>query len=307
MTIKIFTSNSKSVIARYTFLLLATLLLSLKLDAQTTTFYINPCDDASGWTLGAMPPYTSGHGEYTAWRIGNSGTYAIDGNSLQINAWNNITGSNKWTNEYLKNHLPLDIIAKTAVDARKYKSMELQFDWICKGEYSTTGANAYDYGQVGYSLDGGATFTWLSTGGLTNNGKYFGTTTVKRGQRVTLPSSLNNQQFTLGFRWINDGSNGANPGFIVDNIKVSGEAAAVVINTPVKQAALVDACDDKLGWVFESGPSINGSFTSWRIGSEGSCNIDTSSLTVSYWNRNNSKDWSCGYVSKAVDIKGRWS
>ncbi|MFN5880012.1 MAG: hypothetical protein ACK44B_14165, partial [Flavobacteriales bacterium] len=78
----------------------------------------------------------------------------------------------------------------------------------------------YDFGQVGYSTDG-VTVTWLTTGGYNNTGRYFLTTSLTN-QVLNLPTALNNSNFHIHYRWVNDGAVGTQPPFYVDDIQITG-------------------------------------------------------------------------------------
>ncbi len=126
----------------------------------------------------------------------------------------------------------------TQIDARMYTSVNLSFDYQVGGTFS--GSNVYDYLQVMYSLDNGA--TWVAVSAGNNAGSYTlyrqlnGTTNaffsntantpVTGTANVTMPSAVAGQQFLLGFRWVNDGDlTGAYVGGpMVDNISVTGAA-----------------------------------------------------------------------------------
>ena len=82
-------------------------------------------------------------------------------------------------------------------------NITLSFQWRCNGLVNT------DYGQVGYSTDGGTTWTWITTGG-TVNGQYYGQQTNVQSATVNLPAACNNQSnLAIGFRFKCAG-NGAN-------------------------------------------------------------------------------------------------
>jgi RHS repeat-associated protein len=280
------------------FLFLACFFIRITSSAQTT-FFTDQCDDTTPWTLGAGTP-SGTYGEYSLWKIGNSGC-GIDGSSLSVNAWNRY-GSNTWYCEYVETSAA-DIIAKRTINASTFQILQLQFDWICSGE--SAGGNVYDYGQVGYSTNGGSTFTWLTTGGGAGNGKYYGSSSIVRNQSIALPVALNNTSFVIGFRWINNASVTSLPGFIVDNIRVSGQLIGGGTPETPKVTLLFDECKNDKGWILGKGPVFDGtSYTAWRIGNDTLCTIDMATLSIGTWNRGASGTWACGYLEFIpTDIK----
>lgn len=126
-----------------------------------------------------------------------------------------------------------DIWAYRAIDAANYTDLSLRFDWIGYGE------PGYDYGAVWLSLDA-VNWQRIPHGGATNEGWYEGTS-IWRNQHLPLPDSLNNQVFYLGFQWINDGSIGGSPSFVVDNVHIQGLPGAPMDDGPPPPPAVV-AC-----------------------------------------------------------------
>ncbi len=113
-----------------------------------------------------------------------------------------------------------DLAAYRAVSTLGYEEIILQFDWKGMGEFFD--GNWVDYGNVGYSLTGGAPFTWMSTGGKNGDGLYHsqknpGTITISFPAEVA-----NHPDFTLAFRSVADKCRGNAPQFIVDNIILRG-------------------------------------------------------------------------------------
>lgn len=94
------------------------------------------------------------------------------------------------------------------IDATNYNNLKLNFNWKCAGEAT------FDYAKAVWSTNG---TTWTDISAT----QYQGQTGVQTVSNLDL-SAANGQQFYLGFRWKNDGSNGADPAFTVDNITVTG-------------------------------------------------------------------------------------
>ncbi len=126
------------------------------------------------------------------------------------------------------------------IDGRLYTSINLGFDYKVTGERS--GTTVYDYFQVVYSLDNGATWITLNTGNngagysfTNNNGVnngFFSLATTPASPNITPASGTHNvdltflagQRFLIGFRWHNDGAAGNYNNFFIDNILVTGNA-----------------------------------------------------------------------------------
>lgn len=179
--------------------------------AQTTLFS-ETFESASNATVTTSPGYnnwtlyinTSGA---SYWSIMNSSSCRITGNySLAVRSeYSYCDYGNDGTYYYAA-----DKIAYNTFSSTGYSGMTLSFKWKCYGE-----AN-YHYGKVCYSTNG-TTWTNLST-------QYYGHTTTQTAS-VTLPSSLDNKATVyIGFRWTNDASYVYAPGFVVDDITVTGSA-----------------------------------------------------------------------------------
>lgn len=127
------------------------------------------------------------------------------------------------------------------IDGRLYTSLNLAFDFRASGERS--GTTVYDYFQVVYSLDNGASWITVNTGnngtGYTftsnngiNNGFFTTATTPSRpnnapatGRHSVDLSFLAGQTFLIGYRWYNDGATGNYSNLFIDNIAVTGAAS----------------------------------------------------------------------------------
>jgi hypothetical protein len=116
-------------------------------------------------------------------------------------------------------------------------TLNLIFDWKCQGENTAGNAVQYDYGTVVITdttvtpTPGTEVSTTEATAGGNgrigaddNNGKFnlgYGDTpgTTWNTESINL-SSYAGQTKRIVFTWVNDGSVGATPGFIVDNIRI---------------------------------------------------------------------------------------
>ena len=104
----------------------------------------------------------------------------------------------------------------TLIDATAYNTTTLSFDWRCRGEVG------YDYGKVCWSTDG---TTWTD---FTNSGTYVNQASTQSVSNLDI-SEVDGTSFYLGFRWINDGNTGTDPGFNVDNIVVRAISNCAVV------------------------------------------------------------------------------
>lgn len=149
------------------------------------------------------------------WGGYSTGNRVINGRSLMIAAAS--TTCVQTPGSYLLG-VTTNKIAYVTIDAEGYSDLILDFDWRAYGEVS--GSNVYDYGQVVYRIGTTGTWTAINTGGY-SNGLYVLTSSVSHST-ISLPASLNNVQFQLGFKWYNDNSSGSAPAFVIDNIYVKG-------------------------------------------------------------------------------------
>lgn len=111
------------------------------------------------------------------------------------------------------------------IPATDFTDITLSFNWKCAGRHN------FDYGQVGYSLDSGKTFTWITNkGGPSNNGQYYSKSTTQF-TNMTLPAKCNNQpNLAIGFRFITSNIGGTSwnsstdfgPAFMIDDLIISG-------------------------------------------------------------------------------------
>lgn len=104
----------------------------------------------------------------------------------------------------------------TLIDATAYNTTTLSFDWRCRGEVG------YDYGKVCWSTNG---TTWTD---FTNSGTYVNQATTQSVTNLNI-SEVDGTSFYLGFRFINDGNTGTDPGFNIDNIVVRAISNCAVV------------------------------------------------------------------------------
>lgn len=193
---------------------------------------------SGGWTLGS-----AGIGANNIWAIttGGAGVQSpITGTkSLRVMRYNG-------TFNYNPNN-STDIQARKQIVASGYTALTLQFSYKCNGEW---GFDMYDYGRVGYSTDG-TTVTWFTDGGLWDDG-YFTDATSTETQTYNLPSTLDNSTFYIHFQWVNDNSVAGQPGFIIDDVVVSGESVNTLPVELISFTGQPEVAGNNLKWITSS-------------------------------------------------------
>ncbi|UBB90970.1 T9SS type A sorting domain-containing protein [Candidatus Kaistella beijingensis] len=205
--------------------------------------------------------------------------YNIDGNSLMIA---NYDGDSVIPGNYRNTNPDTSIVVYRTINTNNYGSITINFNWKADGERSRFGTY-YDYGQVVYRL--GTTGTWIAmaTGGPNNDGRYYDNSTTQSAI-VSLPSSVDNTIFQIGFRWNNDNSTRNQPGFVIDNIVIKGITACT--GTPsggTISAAVKSFCDSGSTTISASGytSGFSGITYQWQSSTDGTTftNIGTASST----------------------------
>ena len=107
----------------------------------------------------------------------------------------------------------------TPINASGFTNLKMNFKWRAMGEVG------FDYGYVVYSTNG---TTWNNV----SSTQYLSQSSWQTVSNLTLPASLNGQSFYIGFRWINDGSVGTEPGFNIDDISITGETTLSYLWNP---------------------------------------------------------------------------
>lgn len=112
-----------------------------------------------------------------------------------------------------------DIIAYRQFDATAFHDLSIEFDWKCVGEIGI------DFGRVVWSPDG---IAWSNVSGA----QYQNQISIATDSLPLDPSLDNDPTAYIGFRWFDDATNGAFPGFVVDNINIIGEPDTPGVPTP---------------------------------------------------------------------------
>ncbi|MBU0764838.1 MAG: hypothetical protein KJ607_08390, partial [Bacteroidetes bacterium] len=155
-----------------------------------------------------------------------------------------------------------DIIAFHAVNSTGYEGIVLDFIWQCNGEA------AEDYGMVCYSLDG---MTWTNVDAT----QYQGQLTTQPVTNLILPSACDNENFYIGFRWIDCGDVTCGidyfaPGFIVDDICVKGILCTAPVAPTSAASDRNNFCDDDAGTISLTATGGSGGTLTWYAGGCGS-------------------------------------
>lgn len=112
------------------------------------------------------------------------------------------------------------IYSTPAINATGITGMTLDLVYQCNGEIFS--GTIYDYGQIYYSLDQ-STWTPLSgqIQGITSTTTY----------STALPTAVENTSFYIGFRWVNDGSAGTAPAFVIDDVQITYPGTVNIAST----------------------------------------------------------------------------
>lgn len=199
---------------------------SLKLDEALKIVLVNEDFESSGFT---QQSWNLANDSENIWVVGqaqsNGGTSA---------AYISNNGGTSAT--YNVNNPEVSHFYKNFTFSSGVTSLSLVFDWKCQGENSA-GATQYDYGCVVITdtstnpVAGSEVITTIAPSGgngrlgaTINLGKFnlaYGTTpgTVWNTETVDLTPYIG-QTKRIVFTWVNDSSVGANPPFVIDNIRI---------------------------------------------------------------------------------------
>jgi hypothetical protein len=124
------------------------------------------------------------------------------------------------------------ILISDLINAKGFTNVTISFDWEAGGETDQVDSESYfDYGTFVYSYDGinfisMSNFAGAASGAAPSSGNY--------NKAIT---ELDDAQFYLGWRWINDDLLGTSFSFTIDNVVVSA--------TPASVAAVLDQSETK--------------------------------------------------------------
>lgn len=122
---------------------------------------------------------------------------------------------------YLPTSVSTTRISAPEIDARGLSNIRLKFDYTVQGEVDPNGVDPeafgkFDYMAIVYSYNN---VDWTELG----QGYYFASAAPVSGTYDgILPAFLNNQQFYIGFRWVNDANAGGPVSVTIDNLLLQG-------------------------------------------------------------------------------------
>lgn len=148
------------------------------------------------------------------------------------------------TDNYDGNQGNNDLVLWTnAIDTRGFSSVNVEFDWGAGGERDASLIpDPFDYGSLVYTYD----HADPAAGEMFSPGEFFLTNepavgTHANGTFNQTMDALDNSQFRLGFRWINDPLVGGTYSFAVDNVLITGTPRAIESNLEDNITERVDA------------------------------------------------------------------
>ncbi|NLL28785.1 MAG: gliding motility-associated C-terminal domain-containing protein [Bacteroidales bacterium] len=221
--------------------------------------------------------YDGGTSPFNAISGKSAGISGFDGNTLagQFNYWIEAE-TRRWIMH------PLDL--------KGYKNINLKFRWKCMGD--NDGTNVYDYGSVHISTDNGVYYHDITTGGVNNSGKYYGTDVVQDAS-INLPALFNNNaNLILAFKWTSEASAyGNGPTFVIDDIVITGcpyDGGKISPQTTTfvssgSTTLTVSGVVPGVSYQWESAPSISGPWTD--IPGATSASYTTPEITVTTYFR----------------------
>lgn len=177
--------------------------------------------DPTGWAEKLQIPETSGDPAATG-----KNQWGIFDNKLAITGKDGLTNTQFPKGTYNSNSESNTIISTPLLDARGLGVLNIKFDYRIQGEVDVASGSTdienlpvFDYMAVCYSLDG-INFVELNTSGF----RQFASVRPQNGTlTATLPVSLSNKKFYLGFKWSNDTNAGGPESVSVDNLVITGK------------------------------------------------------------------------------------
>ncbi len=166
-----------------------------------------------GWSKSSF----AAPGNLNVWTISANGGAGITGNAAHIT---NNTGTNVLNYDVNSESLPF--LATPVLATTGAPNPVLTFKYKVNGEIDA--GTIYDYGTVLYTLNG--TNYFQVTDGVGNPYELQGVLTAATAT-IPLPAILHNAVFKLAFLWVNDGSFGNQPPFVIDDIVVSTDATRI--------------------------------------------------------------------------------
>jgi hypothetical protein len=168
-----------------------------------------------GWTtvyFGALPVQNR-------WTVSTNGGAGTTGQSVHVT--NDLT--NRPTS-YTKTDVSQIAVVTPVVSAAGYSDLRLTFNYRVGGELFS--GTIYDYGSLVYTYGG----DYFLLPDPANGGAQFrlqGQTGANTMSNLALPSDFTGTPFRLGFFWVNDNTDGTDPGFVIDDVRITGTVRRV--------------------------------------------------------------------------------
>ncbi len=196
---------------------------------NTVTVFSENFDNIITGTIGTWTQTTSAS-PVNVWTVGTSGGTGFTNKSMYISK-----GAGAFS--YTKTAFCTDVLFSPAIDATNYANLSLSVKYKSNGELFSS--VYYDFGKIGYSLDGGATYTLLTN-------PLQGVTTATAFV-LALPVAVNNaSNLKLVFYWENDDLAGGDPPFGIDDLVLSGTATTYT-PAPIQTAVNASIGENYLG------------------------------------------------------------
>ncbi len=176
--------------------------------------------DPQGWNETLQIAETNGDPAATG-----KNQWGIFGNQLAITGKDGATNTVYPSGTYNNLSTSQTIIRSPVIDGRGLSVLNIKFDYTVQGEVDVTKGSTdienlpvFDYMAVAYSLDG-INFVELNSGDFQ---KFAAATPTSGTFTGTLPASLANKQFYIGFLWSNDANAGGPVSVSIDNLFLKG-------------------------------------------------------------------------------------
>jgi hypothetical protein len=223
---------------------------------------------SENWTAPAGWTYGSGGAQPNNKWVVTSCYNSINGNTLTVLEGSDNSPYYKCTG-YNKTTTCSGIVAYKTVNATGYNNQNISFNWMCTGETN------YDWGNLVYSIDGGA--SWVAIGS-----NYLGQATAVAANNISIPAACDNRSYLIGFKWVNDASGGSDPSFSIDDIILNG-----TISVPAAAGTIVgsaNACAGQTGVSYYVPPISNATGYAWTLpaGATIASGLNTNSITVNF-------------------------
>lgn len=173
---------------------------------------------ASGLATLFTEDFESGGAGWTVNNATGQSQWAIAGVNGNMNGTRSayVSRNGGGSNNYRGNQNATSNLLSPNINATGVYNLSVSFDHHVNGEAG------FDYGEIYYTTDGGATYTQVP-----GSGQFQGVTTNST-VTIPLPAACENTNFSLAFWWVNDNSVTNQPAWAVDDISVIGSAPVLI-------------------------------------------------------------------------------